>query len=149
MTVHHKLSITGPGAPPPGPGSPVSNPPGYNLDFGPPRSRMHEFGHIWFNQDSQPVTIELEIETVGFVFDNAGTADGTLALFISRDPAVKASFNSFGGVFSQPELNLTNPPYTKLTFTSSNHGGAFYYQLNVRDPNNVLVQWDPIIVNQP
>lgn len=152
MTVHHKLTITGPGAAAPhGPHrgvAPTSNPPGYNFQFGGSPGRMHEKGHIWFNPDPQGVTISIEIDLASnFVFANNGTPDGTLALFISDDPANKVQFNGFG-VFTAPTLDTTT--FKKLVFSSNGGGKVYYYQLNVIDlVNNVVVAWDPIIINQP
>jgi hypothetical protein len=159
--VSHTLTITRPGARRgrrhhvgSGAGvSPVSQPPGYTFEFGPPRSRMHEYGHIWLNTDGPDVTIRLKIDSVAspnFVFVNNGvSSDGSLALFTSNDPTSKTQFKNFGGAFSAPTLDVG--VWQALTFTMPNADGVvFYYQLNVLDQAaNVVVTWDPIIVNQP
>jgi hypothetical protein len=149
MTVHHSLTITRP-AGPVGRGLPASNPPGYSFTFGGSRARMHKFGHIWFNQDPPAIKIEIEIVSQDFFFqhDPSNPTDGSLALYTSDDPASKTMFKAFGGEFGAPTLDLA---WKKLTFTSANTNGKFYYyQLNVLDQaRSVVVTWDPIIVNQP
>ena len=149
MTVHHTLTISQPGGPV-GPGLPVSNPPGYAFQFGGSRARMHAFGHIWFNQDPPMIKIEIEIVSQGFIFqhDAGNPSDGSLAFYTSDDPGSKTMFKGFGGEFSVPTLD---PTLKKLSFTSANTNGKFYYyQLNVIDQNaGNVVTWDPIIVNQP
>ena len=148
MTVYHHISITrrSPAGPVAAGVVPTSKPPGYQLSFGGASNRMHKLGHIWFNTDQGQVTIQLVIDTKGYVFANNGTSDGSQALFISDDTSTKTKFDGFG-VFSAPTLDAT---FRKLTFSSTNTGGAlFFYQLNVIDPNGVRVTWDPIIVNQP
>ena len=123
---------------------------------------MHQFGHIWFNQDPNGVTLQLDIipppgsANWNFVFRNDGiTNDGSLALYTSDDPNLKVAFTSFGGIFAAPTLNPNPTPqgapaYTQLTFRAANSGGKmFFYQLNcVELATGNIVSWDPIIVNK-
>ena len=152
MAVHNfTLKITHPDAWPPG--GPQSNPPLYKFEFGPgSEHHVHKFGHIWLVGLPTPLTIQLKIDSPGFIFrTNATPGDGTSALFISNDPAAKLAFNGFG-VFQNPTLDLNN---TRLSLNYPAPAGApaiYYYQLNVIDQNqtpNVAVSLDPIIVNQP
>ena len=72
MTFHHSIDIGG-------------TPAHRTFTFGPPRSRMHKRGHLWFGNDPQGLTLQFKINTPDWVFENNGVDnDGTMALWITK-----------------------------------------------------------------
>ncbi|HEX7759675.1 MAG TPA: hypothetical protein VF459_09245 [Caulobacteraceae bacterium] len=135
MTAHHTIDIGG-------------TPADRTFTFGPPVSRMHKRGHIWFNNDPPGQMLQLKVITGNWVFENDGTDDGTLAFWISTDcdPATKTQFRDYG-VFSPPTLDTAT--FTKLTFgTANNDEGVYYYMLRFRNLlTGECATCDPIIHN--
>lgn len=109
-------------------------------------TRVHPHGHLWLLNDSSPVTIEFDIKTPGYSFDDGGVGDPTQAFFTGPNPNPGA-YDPCGGEFGNLSLSAGN---TVFSFTSQNSDDQkYFYQLNFIAPGSLQVSTtDPIIVNR-
>ncbi len=120
-------------------------------------TNVHKKGHISLLNESQPIDIEITLDSPtvnrGYAFlpgVGASPADGTQALFIADDPAMKGQgFNDFGQFYgAQVKMAGGARVYNVLSFSSANtDGDVYYYQLNFVD-GPVLAIIDPILINR-